>query len=164
MIGHSQAIVVASIESLPKTPRTHSGNSNAVQSVRVLYVLKGKFTPQEQIDVALDSEILYPARTNLRLDDFPLGERYVLFIAVDSLSSHGYSIVNAQGSAFWIPRESDLSALKPGDVRENIALLLNDVLNYSKPNDEAFMTCVQDYLSEDSERRGFRLTSSCSGP
>jgi hypothetical protein len=95
MIGNSQAIVVASVESLPKTPRTHSGNSSAVQSVRVLYVLNGNFTPQEQIDVALDSEILFPARTYLRLDDFPLGERYVLFIAVDSLSPWGYAIVNA---------------------------------------------------------------------
>ena len=102
--------------------------------------------PQEQIDVALDSEILYPARTYLQLDDYPVGERYVLFIALDALSPGGYGIVNTQGSAFWIPSEADLSLLKPGTVRDNVALLLNDVLNYSKPNEQALIGCVEHYL------------------
>ena len=152
LIDNSQGIVVASIESPPKTPRTHSGSSRAVQKVRVLYVLKGAFRPQQQIAVALDSEILFPSSTYLAVADYPVYERYVLFIAVDALSPDGYGIVNSQGGAFWIPHEADLSALKAGDVRANLRSLLSAVSDYSKSHDQALAERVQRYFSEEPQR------------
>src|ERR1044071_863548 len=86
LIGDSQAILVVSIESGPSTPRTDSSKARAVQSVRVLHVLKGNLMEQARLDVALDPFLLYPAKTYLDLADFPIYERYVLFIAKDSLS------------------------------------------------------------------------------
>ena len=152
LIGNSQAIVVASIESPPKTPRMHSWNSRAVQKVRVLYSLKGSLKPEQQIDVALDSEILFPASTYLEVNDYPVYERYVLFIAIDALSSGRYGIVNAQGGAFWVPREADLSSLTPGDLRGNLEFLLNAVSNYSASRDRALKQRLQEYFSEGPQR------------
>lgn len=152
LIGNSQAIVVASVESLPKMPRTHSGNSRAVQTVRVLYSLKGQFQPEQHIDVALDTEILFPASTYLAIDDYPVDEHYVLFIAIDFLSPDGYGIVNAQGGAFWVPRDADLSLLTPGEVRGDLEVLLKAVSSYSAARDKALGERLQKYLSEESQR------------
>ncbi|HEX7079752.1 MAG TPA: hypothetical protein VF329_01905 [Gammaproteobacteria bacterium] len=152
LIGNSQAIVVALVESPPKTPRTHSGNSRAVQKVRVLYSLKGNFQPEQRIDVALDSEILFPASTYLAVDDYPVYERYVLFIAKDSLSPDGYGIVNAEGGAFWVPREADLSLLTPGNLRGNLEVLLQAVSSYAASRDRVLGERLQKYFSEEPQR------------
>jgi hypothetical protein len=149
LTANSQVIIVASIESHPNSPRTNSGNSRAVQRVRVLYVLKGAVRPQDELNVALDSEILFPALTYLEVADFPIYERYVLFMVKDSaLSSNGFTMLNAQGSAFWIPREADLSALKPTDVRANIQLLLGDVRKYSESRESALDRGMREYLED----------------
>jgi hypothetical protein len=152
LIGNSQAIVVASIESPPDTPRTNSSDSRRIQKVRVLHVLKGSFKPQQEIDVALDSEVLFPASTYLAVSDYQIYERYVLFIAIDSLSPRGYGIVNAQGGAFWVPREADLSQVAPGDVRGNLKFLLHAVSSYSASRDTALNERLQRYFSEGPER------------
>jgi len=148
LVGNSQAIVVASIESPPAMQRTHSYNSRAVQRVRILNSLRGSFKPEQHIDVALDSEILFPASTYLEVDDYLVSERYVLFIAMDSSSPGGYGIVNAQGGAFWIPRKADLSLLTPGDLLGNLKFLLNAVSSYSVFRDKAFSERLQKYFSE----------------
>jgi len=115
----------------------------------VLYVLKGVVRPQDELNVALDSEILFPALTYLEVADFPIYERYVLFIVKDTtLSSNGFTMLNAQGSAFWIPREADLSALKPTDVRANIQLLLGDVRKYSESRESALDRGMREYLED----------------
>lgn len=152
LIRDSQAIVVASIESAPKTPRTDSSRSKAVQKVRVLYSIEGNFKPQDEIDVALDIEILFPARTYLQVADYPLYERYVLFIGPGSLSPDGYGLVNAQGGAFWIPREADLAVLGAGDVRGNLEVLLSAVLTYARSREQALNERVEEYLSQEPQR------------
>ena len=149
LIRDSQAIVVASIESAPKTPRTDSSRSRAVQKVRVLYSIRGNFKPEDEIEVALDIGILFPARTYLQVADYPLYESYVLFIGPDSLSPDGYGLVNAQGGAFWIPREADISALTIGDVRGNLEVLLDAVLSYARSNEQSLNERVEEFLSEE---------------
>jgi hypothetical protein len=74
MIDNSQAIVVVSNQSGPKTPRTNSSNLRAVQRVKVLSVLKGQFREQQEMDVALMPFLLFPTRTHLELADFPVSE------------------------------------------------------------------------------------------
>lgn len=72
LISSSQWIMVVSIQSGPASPRPHSYSSRAVQKVRVLYVLKGDLATQNEPDVALDSEILFPTRTYLEAGDYPV--------------------------------------------------------------------------------------------
>ncbi len=149
MVGDSQSIVVVSILSEPETRRTHSENQWAVQRVKVLSVLKGPLREQDEIDVELMPFLLFPASTYLGLGDFPVYERYVLFIAKDYwFPGHKYSIVNAAGSAFWIPRSADVSSLKPGDVRGNIEVLVNAALSYSKSREQTLEQCIHAYLSD----------------
>lgn len=148
MIGNSQAIVVVSIQSGPKTPRATSESVWAVQKVKVLAVLKGHFREQEEVDVALSPFLLFPTRTYLAVEDFPVYERYVLSIASASLSPRRYAIVNAEGSAFWIPRQTDLSVVKPGDVRSSIEALLQGSRNYLNSRDRELNENVQRFLSD----------------
>ena len=152
MIKYSQAIVVVTILSEPETRRTHSENQWAVQRVKVLSVLKGPLREQEEIDVELMAGLLFPATTYLARDDspddFPVRERYVLFLASDYFfPGHKYSIVNNQGSVFWIPRSADLSGLAAGDVRGNIELLVNATLAHAKSRAQTLDQCIQGYLS-----------------
>jgi hypothetical protein len=115
----------------------------------VLSVLKGSLHEQDEIDVELMPFLLFPTSTYLGLGDFPIYERYVLFIARDYwFPGHKYSIVNAVGSAFWIPRSADLANLKPGDVRGNIALLVNTALSYSRSREDTLEQCIHQYLSD----------------
>ncbi len=148
LIGNSQWIVVASVQSRPASPRTHSQSSRASQKVRVLYVLKGDVAPEDELNVALDSEILFPTRTYLEVDDYPIYERYVLFMSRDTASPRNFTVLNSVGSAFWIPRETDLSALKPGGARGNIEALLNGVLEYSESREEALNERIQEFLED----------------
>jgi hypothetical protein len=149
MIGDSQSIVVVSILSGPNVPRTTSENAWAVQRVKVLSVLKGSLREQDEIDVELMPFLLFPTSTYLGIGDFPIYERYVLFIARDYwFPGHKYSIVNAVGSAFWIPRSADVSNLKPGDVRGNIEVLVNAALSYSRSREETLEQCIHQYLSD----------------
>jgi hypothetical protein len=148
MIGNSQSIVVVSILSGPNAPRTTSENQWAVQRVKVLSVLKGSVREQDEIDVELMPSLLFPTSTYLGLEDFPIYERYVLFLARDhSFPGQKYSIVNALGSVFWIPRSADLADLKPGDLRGNIGLLVNTALSYSRSREETLERCIHQYLS-----------------
>jgi hypothetical protein len=149
LIGNSQAIVVVSVESSPKVPRGDSYSSRAPQKIRVLYTLKGSFESQQQLEVALDSAVLFPASTYLAVNDYVVYERYVLFLEVDRLSPGGYGVVNAEGGAFWIPPDTDLSALKPGDVRGNLESLLNSVSSYSKSRDRELHERLQRYFSSE---------------
>ena len=149
MIGNSESIVVVSILSGPNAPRTHSENQWAVQRVKVLSVLKGSLREQDEIDVELMPFLLFPTTTYLGLADFPIYERYVLFIAKDYwFPGHKYSIVNAYGSVFWIPRSTDVTNLKPGDVRGNIEALVNTALSYSRSREETLEQCIHQYLSD----------------
>ena len=86
MIGDSQSIVVVSILSEPETRRTHSENQWAVQRVKVLAVLKGDLRGQDEIDVKLMPFLLLPEPAYTGLTDFPVNERYILFLATDYFS------------------------------------------------------------------------------
>ena len=149
MIGSSQAIVVVSIQSAPKTPVTNSSNVWAVQRVKVLSVLMGDFREQDEMDVALSPFLLFPTSTYLELAEFPLYERYVLFIRKDWLSPlRPYAIVNAEGSAFWIPRQTDLSVVDPRDVRSSVEALLNVITIYLDSRERELDESVQRFLSD----------------
>ena len=103
MIGNSQAVVVVSIQSGPKTPRTHSSNVWAVQRVKVLSVLMGDFNEQDEIDVSLSPFLLFPTRTYLELGDFPVYERYVLFIAKDCAADRDTAARFTRGQSRRMP-------------------------------------------------------------
>jgi hypothetical protein len=154
MISYGQAIVVVSIQSGSETgPRTDSNNQWAVQRVKVLLVLKGHLT-QDEIDVRLGPHLLFPTNPFVQ-SGFPIYEHYVLFLANDSSATGSYSIVNEQGSAFWIPRTADLVGLKPGDVRGNIEALAKAALSEAE---RTLDQCIRGYLSDDPP---LRLASSC---
>jgi hypothetical protein len=147
MIDESQAIVLVSILPGPQHTRTRSGIPWAVQRVKVLSVLKGNL--RGEMDVELTPYLLFPAATHLERSEFSSYEQYVLFIARDyQFPGRKYSIVNLEGSAFWIPITADLSNLTDGDVRGNIEILLNAALSYSKSREQVLDKCIHEYLSD----------------
>lgn len=62
----------------------------------------------------------------------------------DSVSPRNFTVVNSEGSAFWIRRETDLSVLEPGDMCGNIELLLSAVLTYSRSRKQALSERLQE--------------------
>ena len=164
MIKYSQSIVVVSILSGPDHTRTHSENQWAVQTVKVLSVLKGDLRGQDEIDVKLMPFLLLPEPAYTGLTDFPVNERYILFLATDYFSPGlKNSIVNAKGSAFWLPRSVDLSGLKTGNARGNIEMLVNATLSYATSLGLNLDECIHAYLSDEPDLGplGHHLSRSC---
>jgi len=164
MIHGSQSIIVVSILSEPETRRTHSENQWAVQRVKVLAVLKGDLRGQDEIDVSLMPFLLLPEPAYTGLTEFPVNERYILFLATDYFSPGlKNSIVNAKGSAFWLPRSVDLSGLKTGNARDNIEMLVNATLSYATSLGLNLDECIHAYLSDEPDLGplGHHLSRSC---
>jgi hypothetical protein len=77
-------------------------------------------------------------------DDFRVARGYVLFLKQDLT---GLDLVNVSGSAFPVAayRKSTLS--HDGEVRERIALLLNDLVSDRKERAAVLEQQVSEYLS-----------------
>ena len=151
MIGYSESVVVASIV----TGANHDTRSGwAVQRVKLLSVLKGDLREQDEMYVELSLTLLVPPAT-----DFPVNERYILFISSDfDFPGHKrYFIVNNHGSAFRIPRRADLSGLKPQDVRGNVVMLVNATLSDAKSRGQPLPECIHRYLSDEPDTRDQQL-------
>lgn len=141
-ISNSRDIVVATVltDAPPKAM-----DSFAPQRVRVLSVLKGALEPEAEITVELRGGLLWPFSTNLAVAEYRPFERYVLFIGG---SSSTHALLNAQGSAFWIPRELDLSELPPGDARGKLEFLVKEVIAYGQRRSEEVERRADEYIKK----------------
>jgi|SRR6185295_887699 len=151
MIGVSESVVVASILS---GANYDTPCQCAIQKVKLLSVLKGDLHEQDEMNVELSPTLLMPRASN-----FPVNERYILFITSDyDFPGHKrYFIVNNHGSAFWIPRNADLSGLKPQDVRANVVMLVNATLSDAKSRGPTVAECIHRYLSDEPDTGDLRL-------
>jgi hypothetical protein len=119
LFAESDDVVVAQVISGPEAPRVTTENVWQAQIVRILYVLKGPRSPQSEVKVRLSP------LTVLGGGDFVVGERYLLCLRTDSSTTY---LVNARWSAFRVPASTRLTKLHGNDMRENIAILLADLV------------------------------------
>jgi hypothetical protein len=126
LITYSDDIVVALVVTGPKERRLSTFNASQPQRVRVLHVLKGALTLRSEVNVTLST------LDALGGGNFDVGERYVLFLRSDASTTH---LVNVRGSVFRVPASTDLHKLHSNDIRTDIGLLVNDLVNQTKgPN------------------------------
>lgn len=128
-ISNSQDIVVATV--LTDAPLI-AMDSFAPQRVRVLSVLKGDLDPQAELTVELRGGLLWPFPTDLSTAEYRPYERYVFFMTRRWGVPARHTLLNVQGSAFWIPRELDVSEMPEGDVRSKIEFLVQEVVAYQR--------------------------------
>jgi hypothetical protein len=129
-ISNSHDIVVGEIltEGPPKAT-----DGFGEQRVRLLAILKGDLIAQREVAIELRGGLLWPFPTYFAVAEYLPGERYVLFISRASRGADMSNILlNAQGSAFWVPREVDLSALPSTNVRDKIEFIIKETGAYLK--------------------------------
>lgn len=152
LTDRSEHIVVVTIMPQLNTPQTDIGGGS-IQKIKILAVLKGDLKPGVETTAYVRNLPFRTGRVSrytVLEKAFTPGWHYVLFLVKnnDPKYKFEYRNQNSSGDSFWIAPTSDLSKIKPNDVRGNITFLLRDVIEYEKTRFKDLEETVDGYLEE----------------
>ena len=150
LIDSSDYIVVVSILQQGKE---NGFDGWSKEKIHVLAVIKGDIQPGLETTASLRNLGLRTGRVSTKTileQDFRPGERFVLFLVKNRDRKGGSPIEseNSCGNSFWVAPSSDLSKLKPNDVRGNITQLLADVVAHEKSQLRDLEATIAGYLED----------------